>query len=109
MTWSPPWLSVSHFAPHNSRAIVVTSVMSIIAVQTAEAGGTKRKRNRDGIMRLGGPANGTGSLTNNGFVNGRGNGASAIIDRTGGVSFRNPADIRAFALGSAADRSGPAL
>ena len=88
-----------------SLAVVVAiGATSMIAVQMAEAGGTKRQRSRDGIMRLGGPANG------NGAVNGNGRDvATSIFDRAGGVSFRNQADVRAFALSSGSDRGGPSL
>lgn len=69
-------------------AVLTASVAtSMIAVDTAEAFFTKRQRNRDGIMRLGGPANGAG------------NGASAaIVDRTGAPSFISAANVRAFSL-----------
>lgn len=76
--------------------LVAACAVSTIAADPAEAGGTKRQRSRDGIMRLGGPANGNG------------NGA-AILDRTGGPSLRTQADVRAFALSSGTDRNGPGL
>lgn len=71
--------------------IVATSAFSMVAVQMAEAGGTKRQRSRDGIMRLGGPANGNG----NGAINGNGT-APSFVGRAGGPSLRTPAEVRAF-------------
>ena len=79
-------------------AIIAASATSMLAVQMAEAGGVRRQRTRDGIMRLGAPANGNGNA-----------GAATFVDRTGGVSLRSQADVRAFALSSGSDRSGPAL
>lgn len=77
-------------------AVMAVSATSLIAIDLAEAGGTKRRTSRDGIMRLGGPANGNG------------NGA-AFVDRTGGPTFTSPANVRAFALSSGSDRNGPGL
>jgi hypothetical protein len=68
-------------------AIVAASATSLVAIDLAEANGTKRQRTRDGIMRLGAPTNGNGASTNVGFV-----------DRTNGPSFRTQADVRAFSL-----------
>jgi hypothetical protein len=79
----------NRFRKLSAVAVVAMCATSFFAVDYAEAGGTRRARTGNGIMRLGGPVNGTA----NGASNGGG-----IVDRTGGPSFTNQTSIRTFGL-----------